>query len=235
MGTKIKCIIIEDEPMASKLLSSYIEKMDTLELVASFDNPTDYIATKENIAADLIFLDICMPEMDGISFLRMVPLYAEVIITTASQDYALKCYPLKVIDYLLKPFRYNRFVEAVNFASEVIELKRNQKKQKNNKLLWLKVDKKLIKVQTSDVLYIEAAWEYVKVCTKKQSFMVLAQMKDFEKKLDEYNIFCRIHRSFLINMEHISYIEGNIVYINDNISLPISRNYKNTLFERLKD
>ncbi|MDR1877673.1 MAG: LytTR family DNA-binding domain-containing protein [Flavobacteriaceae bacterium] len=235
MGTKIKCIIIEDEPMASELLVSYIKKLDTLELVASFDNPKDYIAVKENITTDLIFLDICMPEMDGINFLRMVPLDAEVIITTASQDYALKCYPLKVIDYLLKPFRYNRFVEAVNFAIEVIELKRNKKKLNNNKFLWLKVDKKLVKVRTSDILYIEAAWEYVKVRTKKQTFMVLAQMKDFEKKLDEYNIFCRIHRSFLINMEHISYIEGNSVYIGDDISLPISRNYKSALLEKLKD
>lgn len=233
---KLKCIILEDEVMATNLLVDYIRKQQKLELVASFDSPVDFIAERDNLEFDLMFLDILMPEMTGIDLLKTIALDCEVIVTSASPDYALDCYPLKVADYLLKPFRLNRFINAVQRAEALIELKRNAEDNKagirQRTYMMVKVDKRLVKICISDILYVEAAWEYAKIFTEGRSYVVLSQIKRLEAELEACS-FYRIHRSYLVNLDHIAYIEGNTLAI-DNKKLPISRNYKKGLIECLK-
>jgi DNA-binding LytR/AlgR family response regulator len=232
---KIKCTIIEDEEPATKLLINYISEHKDLELVATFDNPIDFLKEKNNWDIDLLFLDILMPEMTGVNFLHNIPLTCEVIVTSAMPDYALECYPLKVADYLLKPFRLSRFLEATNNAIELINLKKiNQEKASSNRThMLLKADKRLVKVKISDIIYVEAAWEYAKVYTKDQCLMILSQIKNLEREL-EMSSFYRIHRSFLINLNYVSYIEGNQLCIGKT-KLPISRNYRSGLLEKLNE
>jgi DNA-binding LytR/AlgR family response regulator len=234
-GNKIRCVIIEDEKMAVKLLKSYLSEHEDLILVSTYYNPVDYIRERERIACDLLFLDIMMPGMTGVELLQNVSHSCEVIITSASQDYALDCYPLRVIDYLLKPFTLNRFLEAVNNAIETIRLKKNNlaKAVSNRTHILLKVDKRLVKVKISDILYIEAAWEYSKIYTSEQCLIVLSQIKNLEHEL-EFSTFFRVHRSFLINLEHIAYVEGNQVCMGK-AKLPVSRNIRTLLLEKLSE
>lgn len=236
VNEKIKCIIIEDEAMATKLLTSYIDKMDELELVATYDSPVDFIAVQSGLDYDIIFLDIMMPEMTGMELLRTFPLHCEVIITSASPDFALDCYPLKVSDYLLKPFRLERFMDACQGAINRIRLKKQavDKGEASPRIhMLVKVDKRLVKIKIADILYVEAAWEYAKIFTKGQTLMILTQIKSLEKELEESSFF-RIHRSYLINMDHVDYIEGNMICINKT-KLPVSRNYRTELLKRLNE
>jgi DNA-binding LytR/AlgR family response regulator len=232
-GNKIRCVIIEDEKMAVRLLKNYVSKHEDLTLVATYCSPVDYIREKDGIACDLLFLDIMMPEMTGVELLQNIPHSCEVIITSASQDYALDCYPLRVIDYLLKPFTLDRFLDAVNSAIETIYLKRNDQIRTvpGRTNILLKVDKRLVKVKISSILYVEAAGEYSRIHTTEQRLMVLSQISNLEHELESFSFF-RIHRSFLINLEHIAYIEGNQVCMGK-AKLPVSRNIRMQLLEKL--
>lgn len=235
-NSSVKCVVIEDEDMATKLLVDYIEKYPELELVATFDSPVDFIVEKENLKFDLLFLDIYMPEMTGIDLIRSIPIDCEVIITSASPDFALDCYSLKVVDYLLKPYRIGRFMEAVEKATKLIRLKKfSEFKQvaPERTHMMVKVDKRLVKVKIADILYVEAAWEYAKIHTQDQCLMTLVQIKRLEQDLDNSSFF-RIHRSYLINLDHVDYIEGNQVCINGN-KLPVSRNYKQELMQKMNE
>jgi DNA-binding LytR/AlgR family response regulator len=231
---KIKCVIVEDEKMATKLLVSYVGEHGGLDLVATYTNPSDFMKEKDRLEFDLLFLDVLMPKMTGVELLRHSSLSCEVIITSAMQDYALECYPLNVVDYLLKPFSLTRFREAVTHAAERIDLKRKQLEKmpvSNRTHMLLKVDKRLIKVKIADILYVEAAWEYAKIYTKDQCLVILSQIKHLEQELEASSFF-RIHRSFLINLDHVSYIEGNQICIGK-AKLPVSRNYKSELLRKL--
>jgi DNA-binding LytR/AlgR family response regulator len=230
---KIRCIIIEDEMMAVKLLTNYISRHDDLQLTTAYRNPVDYIRECDRTPCDLLFLDIMMPEMTGVGLLQTVSHTCEVIITSASQDYALDCYPLRVIDYLLKPFTFGRFTDAVDAAIETIRLKRNAQglPATQRAHILLKVDRRLVKVKISDIRYVEAAWEYSKIYTADQSLMVLSQIKNLESELGVESFF-RIHRSYLVNIEYITYVEGNQVCVGD-VKLPVSRTVRAALLERL--
>jgi DNA-binding LytR/AlgR family response regulator len=219
--------------MAVKLLTNYISRHDDLQLTATYRNPVDYIRECDRTPCDLLFLDIMMPEMTGVELLQTVSHTCEVIITSASQDYALDCYPLRVIDYLLKPFTLGRFMEAVDAAIETIRLKRNAQglSVTQRAHILLKVDRRLVKVKISDIRYVEAAWEYSKIYTANQSLMVLSQIKSLESELGVESFF-RIHRSYLVNIEYITYVEGNQVCVGE-VKLPVSRTVRAALLEKL--
>ncbi len=232
MGEKIKCVIIEDEQHTSRLMEDYVSKIKQLELMGTFISPISLLNYNKLDEIQLIYLDIQMPEMTGIDFLKSIPTNAEIILTTAYSEYALQGYELNVTDYLLKPVELGRFIAATNKAIENIKLKQlRDAKSSDDDYIVVKVDKKHVKINIKDIVYIQADWNYMNIYTIKEKHMVLGTLKSIEEVLSAKN-FVRIHKSYLINLSHVEFIEGNQVQLNG-IKLQISRNYKNTLLERL--
>jgi DNA-binding LytR/AlgR family response regulator len=232
MGEKIKCVIIEDEQHTSRLMEDYVSKIKQLELMGTFISPISLLNYDKLDEIQLIYLDIQMPEMTGIDFLKSIPTNAEIILTTAYSEYALQGYELNVTDYLLKPVELGRFIAATNKAIENIKLKQlRDTKSGDDEYIIVKVDKKHVKINIKDIVYIQSDWNYMNIYTTKEKHMVLGTLKSIEETLSAKN-FVRIHKSYLINLSHVEFIEGNQVQLNG-IKLQISRNYKNTLLERL--
>lgn len=222
---KIKCIIIEDEPLAVKILSDYIQHVPFLELKGKFKDAivaTDYL---HNNAVDLIFLDIHLPKLKGMAFLKTLSNPPAVIITTAYNQYAVEGFNLNVADYLLKPFEFERFLTAVN----KIKTARSDNRKLNEDIkakdfIFLNVQKKKVKILFSDILYIESQREYVKVVTVKNVHLSKMSTHEIENLLPP-DLFKRIHRSFIISINKIESYTAEAVEING-ISIPIGRDYR---------
>ncbi len=238
MNIPYKCVILEDEIFSGKLLEDYISKKPNLELLGRFLSPIDFINSPVYHDAEIIYLDIQMPEMSGIEFLKQLMPKAEVIITTANPEFAIEGFSLNVTDYLLKPIENIKFIQATNKVIEKLNIKAqilNKAKKKRNgehEYLFLKVDKKQIKIYINTIVYIEGAWNYIIVHTTTQQYIVLEKMKALECRLADTS-FHRIHKSFLVNIDFLEFIEGNSGYFNGK-ELPISRSYKAGLIESIK-
>lgn len=226
--SKIKCIIIEDEPLAVKILTDYILQIPYLELQRTFKDAilaTDYL--REN-HIDLIFLDIHLPKLKGMTFLKTLPHPPAVIITTAYHQYAVEGFNLEVTDYLLKPFDFERFLKAVN---KVKTAKREQQRQNESleikDYLFLNVQKKKEKILFSDIIYIESQREYIKIITTKREYISKMSTHEIENLLPS-NFFKRIHRSFIISLSKIESYTTEAIKVNG-VSIPIGRGYKNIL------
>jgi DNA-binding LytR/AlgR family response regulator len=233
--SKIKCVIVEDEQHTALLMENYIAQMKQLECIGTFVSPLELLSFERLEAVQIIYLDIQMPDMTGVDFLKLKPLNAEVILTTAYSKYAIEGYELNVTDYLLKPIKLPRFVKATQKAIDQIRLKTPQKSTSipPDEHLLLKVDKKLVRVEVNEMLYVQSDWNYVYVHIDQKRYMVLGSLKSMIKELEPYN-FIRIHKSFLINLKHFKSIEGNMVELSNGVKLHVSRNYKQGLLERLK-
>ena len=225
--SKIKCVVIEDEHHTTKLMENYISQISQLEWAGSFVSPVDFFNYEDKKDIQIIYLDIQMPNMTGVEFLKLNSGTAEIIVTTAYSEYAIKGYEFDVTDYLLKPVEFSRFLKATQRALKNVEINQiaNNIPTKPSDFIILKVDKKLIKVRIDDILYIQSDWNYIYVYTSKQRYMVLSTMKGIEAELASYN-FIRIHKSYLINVTHFESVEGNEVLLNTNVKLQVSRSYK---------
>ncbi len=226
--TKIKCIVVDDEPLAVSLLSSYVEKMSFLDLVFSTENPIEameFIQTKE---ADLIFLDIQMPELTGINFMKIVGDKLKYILTTAYAEYALEGYEHNVIDYLLKPISFSRFEKSALKAQERFAI--NQDSQ--NSYFFIKSSGQQHRINFSDILFIESIKDYVNIKTENQEFIVLDTLKSLGHQLPEN--FARVHKSFIINIDRIEKMDIKNVSLNQEIKIPIGETYKSEFFLKLK-
>lgn len=233
--TKIKCVVIEDEEHTTKLMENYISQVDQLEWLGSFVSPVEFFNFDRMNEVQMIYLDIQMPNITGVEFLKLKPINAEVIFTTAYSEYAMEGYELNVTDYLLKPVEFSRFFKATQKAIEQIKLKtlaQSPKRADQVDFIMLKVDKKLIKVLIDEIIYVQSDWNYIYVFTKHQKLMVLRTMKGIVKDLSAYR-FIRIHKSYLINLDHFKSIEGNMVQLQGNVELQVSRNHKSELMEAL--
>lgn len=233
---KIRCIIIDDEYPARELLKGYIDKVSTLELIGSFKNPVEALNKLQTDTADLIFLDIQMPELSGIEFLKTFPHKPNVIFTTAYSDYALTGYELNVIDYLLKPISFDRFLLAVQKAVELIKLQKGitQKsfgEQSVKDFITIKADHKIYKVEINDILYIEGMREYVVYYTEKGKIISLESLKNLEKKFPG-NQFIRVHKSFIINRNKVKSLYGNQLEIEEKL-IPIGKSYREQALEKI--
>jgi len=228
MENKIKCVILEDEQHTSRLMVNYVSKIQQLDLVGVFLSPIELLNFKGLKEVQIIYLDIQMPDMTGLDFLKSNCINAEVIITTAYSEHALEGYELNVIDYLLKPVELPRFIQATQKAIEQILLKHPSKIIQQfldvPNYLMLKVDKKIVKVLIKDIVYIQSDWNYIHVYTKNQKYMVLSTMKSIEESLEEFS-FIRIHKSYLINLDYFEFIESNQIQVNG-VKLQVSRKYK---------
>ena len=231
----INTIAIDDEPLALELVSGYIGKTPGLKLTGRFDNPLDASEFIIENNVELIFLDIRMPDLSGIEFIRTMEKGPKVIFTTAYEKYALEGYKLDVIDYLLKPFSYEEFLVAVNKARKLLSLEQQAASgiEANNQFLFLKSDYKILRINFNDILYIEGLKDYVKVFiqNKPKPVLSLTSLKLLETKLPPEK-FMRVHRSFIVNLEKIETIErSRIVFGNEYI--PVGDQYKEKFQEFL--
>jgi DNA-binding LytR/AlgR family response regulator len=224
----IKCIVIEDEPAAREILERYLSQCPELEWCSSFEDPfkaQDFLG--KNII-DLIFLDINLPGMSGISFLRTLIKPPLVIITTAYPQYAVEGFDLEVIDFLLKPFSFERFYKSVNKAKE-----RLIPKQVNvlTRRITVRSDKRIYQIDLDEILFVEACGDYTTICCTDKKLIAHETMKSWEMKLKGFQ-FQKIHRSIIINLQKIDHIEGNLVIIGKH-RLPLSETYREQLISDL--
>jgi DNA-binding LytR/AlgR family response regulator len=226
--SEIRCIIIEDEPLAVKILSDYIMQVPFLKLEASFKDAilaTDYLRENDT---DLIFLDIHLPKLKGMSFLKTINNPPAVIITTAYHQYAIEGFDLNVTDYLLKPFDFERFLKAVTKVKKSESYKRKpEEKQENKEFIFLNVQKKRVKILFSEILYIESQQEYIKIVSTKREYIIKMSTHEIQSLLPA-NLFMRVHRSFIISLSKIESYSAEIVEVNG-VSIPIGRGYKDIL------
>jgi DNA-binding LytR/AlgR family response regulator len=223
---KLKCVIVDDEPLASEGLARYIEVIDYLKLVAIAENPIELNKMLENEIIDLIFLDIQMPFMTGLDFLKIKTNLPMVILTTAYPNHALEGFDLDVLDYLLKPITFNRFFKATNKAKESYLLK-NQKIESQNTepdCLFIKCENKYEKIWIDEILFVQAMQNYVIIYTTKAKYMTLLPLKTVENTLDK-NRFIRVHKSYLIAIDKIESIDNNEITLQSH-QIPISRNLR---------
>jgi len=225
---KIKCIIIDDEPLAIKIIEKYLSEFQNFELIATFNNPLMALMTIEENDIDVIFLDINMPKMDGLEFVRNLKYKPNIVITTAYREYAVDSFTLDVLDYLVKPIPFNRFLKSIN---KITRLVYNQKgSQENDSLssephIFLKVDKKLVKIKFDDILYIESLKDYIKILTVVGDYLVHKSLTSITEELPKDN-FIRIHRSYTIAINKVVSVEGNLVEVLSK-RIPIGRKYVN--------
>ena len=223
---KIKCIIIDDEPLAIKVLENYLIDFKNMQLVATYNTAIAALPILEKNEIDIVFLDINMPKMSGLDFLRSLPKKPHVVITTAYREFAVESFDLDVLDYLVKPIPFGRFLKAINKITNRIHLEKGKLEEpsfKEEPYIFLKVDKKLMKIKLNDILYIESLKDYVKVITLLGDYLVHKSMTSISEELPN-EIFIRVHRSFTISINKIMSVEGNSVEI-ANRRIPIGRNY----------
>jgi DNA-binding LytR/AlgR family response regulator len=231
----IKVLIVDDEPLAQDVIETYVHKVPELQLVGTCKNAIEASSILKNESVDLIFLDIQMPQLSGIDFLKSLTKKPLVIITTAFSDYAVEGFELNVVDYLLKPISFNRFLLAINriIDSKASSVNEAISKESNNKdsYFFVKADKKMVKINHADILYIEGLKDYVIIKLAKSRLVTLQTMKSLEDKLPS-EIFKRIHRSYIVNLDKLEAIVGNTVEVREGeqqIKLPIGKNYKDEL------
>lgn len=222
----MKCIIIDDEQLARNLVESYVEKIPFLELEGCYKSGIEALKPLKETDIDLIITDIQMPDLLGTELVKTLPKKTPVIFTTAYQEYALEGFELEAIDYLLKPFSFERFLKSVNKAKELYEIRnsKTEKPQFKTDYLTVKADHKLYKVLYSDIKYIEGMREYVSFHISKGRITALMSLKSLEEKLPS-NQFMRCHKSFIINKRIVSALDGNNLIVGEK-SIPIGQSYK---------
>lgn len=223
---KVRCIIIDDEPLAVKVLQSHLKEFQNMELIATFNTAISAVPMIDSNEVDVIFLDINMPKMSGLDFLRTLTIKPLIVITTAYREYAVESFDLDVLDYLVKPIPFGRFLKAINKIANRINLENERSSEvslSEEPFIFLKVDKKLMKVKLNDILYIESLKDYIKVITTLGDYLVHKTMASISEELSGDN-FIRVHRSFTISLSKITSVEGNSVEI-ANRRIPIGRNY----------
>lgn len=224
----LKCIIIDDEPLAIELLKSYVLKTPPLELVDTFDNALNAMETINNNHIDVLFLDINMPQINGMDFSKTIPSSTRIIFTTAYDQYAVEGFRLNALDYLLKPINYTEFLQAVNKAIEWFKLNDTEKSETS---IFIKSGYRMEKIDFNKILYIENQKDYVKFHLEdiKEPVSSLMSMQSLEEKLPEKH-FMRVHRSFIVNLDKIKTIERNCIVFGKQY-IPVSDSYKSKFME----
>jgi DNA-binding LytR/AlgR family response regulator len=237
MSNITRCLIIDDEPLALKLIRSHLSKISSFEVAGECRNALQAVDVLKREKIDLMFLDINMPEITGLDFLKTIPNPPYVIITTAFREYAIEGYDLDVVDFLLKPISFERFLKAINRYIDRTKPSRNSNGNHSHinpekKYIHIQDGKTIIKLLLDDILYLEGYGEYVKVITQNKNHLVRNSLAEFENKLSESN-FLRIHKSYIVNMQKISGFSSLHVILK-NVQLPIGRIYRDNVMNILK-
>lgn len=233
----INCLILDDEELARNLVENYANRLPNLNVISKCSNPLEAIQILQEQQIDLIFLDIQMPELTGIEFLNTLSHKPLIIFTTAYKEYALQGFDLDVVDYLLKPFRFERFVQAVNKIDKIlkkeainlptIETESNTLEPEIKNYILVKSDFKVYRILLEDIIYIESMKEYVAYHTKDGRKLSLGSLKKLQEELPKEK-FTRVHKSYIVNVKSIKALEGNLIHIGD-IKLPVGASFKEAL------
>lgn len=234
----LKCVIIDDEPLARECIANYVGEVDFLQLTGTGINPIDLTQLLDTHDVDLIFLDIQMPVMNGIDFLKMAQNPPMVIITTAYPSFALEGFQLDVLDYLVKPITFNRFFKAVSKAKDYHQLVTKSVVAADHTKInpaadyfFIKCDYKYERIYFDDILYIQGLQNYVTIYTRKGKYITLLYLKNVEENLDKQS-FIRVHKSYIVSISKIEAIENNEIIIQSS-RIPISRNYRDEVIGRV--
>lgn len=231
----IKCIAIDDEPLALRQIAEYIRKTPFLELKGEFDSSVVAFKWLRDNEADLLFLDINMPDLNGIDFMKKQSNPPKVIFMTAYSQYAVEGFRVNALDYLLKPFDYDLFMQSANRAYDWFEReeKSNAEIESNDRFLFIKSEYKILRINLSDIKYIEGMREYIRIHTVSQKpVMTIVSMKRIEEFLPA-DRFMRVHRSFIVNLEKITTIDRNRIVFDNNVYIPVSGQYNQKFQEYL--
>lgn len=223
---KISCIIIEDEPLALERAKAYVQKLPFLNLIATFDNAIDALVFLKANTVALIFLDINLGDFSGIQLLETTTIKSQVILTTAYHEYALKGFDLKVSDYLLKPYTFERFVQAVDRVQSLLP---KAEPAPTKRFVFVKTEYRLEKIFLDDILFIEGMGDYRRIHTATKKIMTLQTFADFEQEIPP-SIICRVHKSYMVAVDKIDSIEKDRIRIGEML-IPISESYKLAFFE----
>lgn len=230
----LRCLIADDEPIARQILERYINDIPNLELVSSCKNAFEVMEVLQKAPIDLLFLDINMPKLSGISLLKSLRETPEVIITTAYPEYAVEGFELSVTDYLLKPFSIERFLQAVMKVQQKLENPTSKVEvttiTSEEKFVFVKSDKKIIKLNFEDIFHIEAYGNYIKIFTDEM-ILTPQTLSDFIEKLSDD--FVRIHKSYAINFNKLKLIDGNQIILENTVKLPIGKLYRKEVLEKI--
>ncbi|WP_316783462.1 LytTR family DNA-binding domain-containing protein [Pedobacter frigiditerrae] len=227
----LRCLIIDDEPLAHDIILSYIKDIPFLETKGQCYRATDALEFLNKNEIDLIFLDIRMPKLSGLDFIRTLKHKPIIIITSAYEEYALESFDLDVCDYLQKPFRFDRILKAANRALEIYNLKATagrsieSKNSSSSQQISIKSDKKSILIDVDNIQYLESLGNYVKVYQDLKFLLTARTLSSFEEQLPAEN-FIRIHKSYLLNKKFVHYAEGNCIYLKNGSELPIGKNFR---------
>lgn len=224
---KIKCIIIDDEPLAVSVIENYLKDIQNIELVATFNTAIAALPIIEANKIEVVFLDINMPKMSGLEFLKTLTAKPYIIITTAYREFAVESFDLDVLDYLVKPIPFGRFLKSISKIQSRINLEKEKlvgaSFKNEDAFIFLKVNKKMMKIKLNDIYYIESLKDYIKVFTLLGDYLVHKSMTSISEELPSDN-FLRIHRSYTIAINKITAVEGNLIEIAKK-RIPIGRNY----------
>ena len=235
MSDKITCMIVDDEPMAREIISSFVGKIHNLELVATCKNVSEAFSVLQKESIQLIFLDINMPEISGLSLAKSIQHKSQVIFTTAYREYAIEGFDLQAVDYLLKPISFDRFLKAVqkyfdlHVSKEII--KQEIVSEVKETSIFVRSVRKMVKVRFKEINYIESLSDYVKIFTDKETIITRETISNIESKLPS-NEFLRTHRSYIVSMPKIDSFTNELVELKKK-AIPISRSYKENVLQKL--
>ena len=233
----IRCIAVDDEPWALALVEDYIKKIPFLELVYKSNSAIEALEYLKQAEVDLLFLDIQMPELTGMQFLKIAQNKIPVILTTAYSEYALEGYEHNVVDYLLKPISFDRFYKAAEKARQMISGNKKTTETTSiqpetmNDFLFIKTDSKLVRVSYEDILFVEGLKDYLSVVTKEEKLITLQSLKNMEEILPDSN-FIRVHKSYIVALNKIDTLEKNRIFIGESV-IPIGETYKENFLKRI--
>lgn len=227
------CIIVEDQPPAQRILQKYINDIGSLKLLETFSDGISALSFLQNQEVDLIFLDIHLPKISGIDFLKTLKNNSQIILTTAFSDYALESYEYNVVDYLLKPFSFQRFVQAIHKSTVVLTTKSLLKETESIEVVntfLLKSGYDFVKVSSNDIIFIKSDADYTEIVTTEKKYLSSESMKNWLTKLS--SSFVQIHKSFIVNTSYLEKVSGNQVYLSNEKVLPLGRAYKEDFLKK---
>ncbi len=237
MSKTIQCIIVDDEPIAREILKDHLQKIEAVKIIASCKNAMEAFNIISSNKIDVIFLDINMPEISGLSFAKSINKNIKIIFTTAYREYAVDGFDLKAVDYLLKPISFERLLQAVNkFLNEnttIYTESKNELTSEKSDFIFVRSDRKMIKINFSDINYIESLGDYLKIYLPNKTIITRETISNMEAKLPKKD-FLRIHRSYILSIAKIESFTNEFVEVNKK-AIPISRSYKKGVLQRLEN
>lgn len=233
---KIRCIAIDDEPPALKLIENFAGKIPFLQLLQTFTHPHEAVSFLRENDVDLVFLDINMPDVNGTALLKEFPSHVMTIFCTAYSDYAVQGFDLNAKDYLVKPFAFERFLEAACKVQEQLMLRKYaQSSGSANDFIFIRSEYSLIRLPMQDILFVEGLKDYIKIVTRNETKPVLSlqSLRSVEAKLPP-KMFCRVHRSYIVNLNHISSVQRNIIFIGER-EIPVGNQFRDAFFRLIDE